>query len=287
MIASKTLAAVYKFIEAGQEEPHRAHLGASVIGKECSRALWYGFHWTLAEKFSGRMLALFQRGHLEEIRFIEYLQGIGCEIWPFNQNAPLKNGKPQQWRVSDHDGHFGGSPDGVGRGLPDLSPDDPFVCEFKTHNAKSFAKLKDDGLMRSKWPHYIQTQISMFKLGINHSLYCAVNKDTDELHFELIKLDPQQAQNALARAGTIIWAKEPPQRIGTTPAHYGCKYCHLSRLCYFGDVVPERNCRTCKHSSPQHDGKWGCAVHMCDLDEAAQRAGCIDYKVNPELQRPS
>lgn len=287
MKASKTLAAVYAFIKSKEEEPFRAHLGASVIGDECARRLWYNFHWTKKEEFDGRMLALFQRGHLEEIRFIEYLQGIGCEIWPFNSDAPLKNGKPQQWRITDHEGHFGGSPDGVGRGLPELPPGEPFVCEFKTHNAKSFAKLIDDGLMRTKWKHFVQTQVSMYKLAINYSLYCAVNKDTDELHFEIIQADEKEAKRALERAGGIIWADEPPPRIGTSPAHYGCKYCHLSRLCYFGDQMPARNCRTCKWSAPVPGGQWRCKLHDHPLTEAAQRAACIDYTVNPQLQRPS
>ncbi len=291
MKASKTFLAVNKFVEDNAEEPFRAHLGASVIGDECARKVWYGFHWTLAEKFDARMLRLFERGHLEENRFIEYLRGIGCEIWPFNPDAPLKNGKPQQWRIRDHEGHFGGSPDGVGRGLPDLPPGEPFLCEFKTHNAKSFAKLVDDGLMRTKWKHFVQTQILMLKLEIKFALYCAVNKDTDELHFEIIQADEKEGKRALERAGGIIWSSEPPPRIHPTPAGWGCKYCHLSRLCHFGDVMPARNCRTCQHSEPAKDSSgpahWNCNLHSLRLDEAAQRAGCIDYRVNPELQKPS
>lgn len=293
MIASKTLAAVYKFIEdkqAKDEMPHRAHLGASVIGKECGRKLWYDFHWTKAEKFAGRMLALFNRGHLEEERFIAYLQGIGCEVWAFNPNAPLKRGKPQQWRITDHDGHFGGSPDAVARGLPELK-EEPFVCEFKTHGDKSFTKLKEDGLLKAKWEHYVQMQVSMFKLSLKFGLYCAVNKNTDELYFEIVQLNETIAKQAVQRAGQIIWSNEPLVRIGTSPAHYGCKYCHLNRLCYFGDVVPDRNCRTCKHSLPIKDennlGRWRCLLHGNALSEDAQRTGCSSYQVNPEFHRPT
>lgn len=60
---------------------HRRHLGASLIGHECSRYLWYTFRWVKAPDFDGRMYRLFQRGHLEENRFIEYLEGIGCTVW--------------------------------------------------------------------------------------------------------------------------------------------------------------------------------------------------------------
>lgn len=67
----------------------RTHLGASLIGKECRRELWYGFRWVKKEEFDGRMYRLFQRGHLEEARFIEYLMGIGCKVQPFDPSWAL------------------------------------------------------------------------------------------------------------------------------------------------------------------------------------------------------
>ena len=36
-----------------------AHLGASIIGKDCERALWYDFRWVTRWAFTGRMLRLF------------------------------------------------------------------------------------------------------------------------------------------------------------------------------------------------------------------------------------
>ncbi len=282
--AAKTLAAIDSHIEANQEHPHRGHLGASVIGRKCTRELWYMFRWAVVKKHSATLLRLFERGQLEEARFVGFLRAIGCEIWEFNTNAPLKDGKPQQWRISDHDGHFGGSMDGVGRGIPDLPPGTVFVVEFKTHSAKSFAKLKESGVIGAKWEHFIQMQVYMHKMGLKHALYCAVNKDTDELHFEIVAHDAEVSKTALDRAGTIIYANEPPERIGTSPGAYGCKFCDMNRLCHFGDVAPDRNCRTCRFSRPGAAGLWVCGLRAIDLDDAAQRAGCGSYQVNPKLQ---
>lgn len=64
---------------------HRGHLGASVIGKSCSRALWFAFRWVYYHEFDGRMYRLFQRGHFEEARFTGYLEGIGCEVTVFDK----------------------------------------------------------------------------------------------------------------------------------------------------------------------------------------------------------
>lgn len=60
---------------------HRSHLGASLIGRECKRYLWYVFRWCLHEKTTGRQQRLFNRGHREEARFIEWLEGIGFKVW--------------------------------------------------------------------------------------------------------------------------------------------------------------------------------------------------------------
>lgn len=281
--ASLTLSAVNKHLETTQESSHRRHLGASVIGKKCPRELWYLFRWALERKHSGQLLRLFNRGHLEESRFVGYLRAIGCEIWDANPDAPLKEGKPQQWKISDHDEHFGGSLDGVGRKLPDLGPDVPFLVEFKTHSAGSFKKLLDLGVMGAKWEHFIQMQIYMRKMGLPVALYMAVNKDTDDWHLELIQADASVADTALARAGTIIYSNEPPERIATSPGAFACKYCDFNRLCHFGDVTPDRNCRTCKFSRPAGHGKWFCGLRTLDLDEPAQRAACGSYQVLAKL----
>ena len=49
-------------------------VGASSIGHKCERYLWYQFRWFFREKFNGRMLRLFDRGHREEARFNEWLE---------------------------------------------------------------------------------------------------------------------------------------------------------------------------------------------------------------------
>ena len=114
--ATLTLAAINKQIETTQESSHRRHLGASVIGKKCARELWYLFRWSLERKHSAQLLRLFNRGHLEEARFVGYLRAVGIEVWDTNPDSKGKDGKPEQWRIEDHAGHFGGSLDGVGHG---------------------------------------------------------------------------------------------------------------------------------------------------------------------------
>ena len=259
----------------GQEDPFRKHLGASLIGRECARELWYSFHWCLAKKHAGRILRLFNRGHLEEARFIAILRSIGFEVWQ-------TDGEGKQFRINDHNGHFGGSMDGVGRGCPDLPPAVPFVQEFKTHGDKSFQKLKAEGVLAAKWEHYVQMQIYMGKNGIEWGLYFAVNKNDDELHAEILPFDLSTYQRYLDRAGLIIMATEPPPKINESPGWFKCRFCDYRGICHLGEEVAI-NCRTCATSRPGLNGKWVCQVCECELEVEHQFKGCSGYTKHPTL----
>lgn len=281
--AVKTLAAVSEKT-AINEEPFRAHLGSSIIGKECARAIWYSFHWARVERFDGRMMRLFNRGHLEEKRFVKYLRDIGVEVWEAGEAGDMKS----FMRFSDISGHFGGTPDGVGRNLPDLPPEEPFLLEFKTHNDKSFKKLQSEGIMRTKWGHFIQMQVLMHKLGMRFALYCAVNKNDDDILMELVQYDEGAALKAIERARMIIWSEEPPLKINESPGYWACKFCHLNRMCHFKDEMPARNCRTCAFGFPNKNGTWTCRnpdgpLEGSELIEEQQRKGCEAYQVSAQI----
>jgi peptide/nickel transport system permease protein len=65
----------------GDQQESRGYLGASSIGKECERYLWYCFR-VIGGKPShdGRLYRLFETGNLAESRFLAELRGIGCEV---------------------------------------------------------------------------------------------------------------------------------------------------------------------------------------------------------------
>lgn len=254
---------------------YRTHLGASFIGKECSRELWYRFRWASESTFNGRMLRLFNRGHLEEPRFVAMLKLIGCEVW---QHDAERN----QFRVSYINGHFGGSCDGIARGCPDLVETEPFLTEFKTHNSNSFGKLESQGVRNSKFVHYVQMQIYMGGLGLRNALYLAVNKDNDELYGEIIPFDPEVYSRYLERAHLLVFTEDPPQRVSTSPGWWACKTCDFVVTCH-RNGTPTRNCRTCVHSLPRADGSWFCNHHSRSLDKLAQLEACSDYRWKPNF----
>lgn len=233
-----------------KEDPYRDHLGASLIGKECARELWYSFRWFSQQQFEGRILRLFNRGHLEEPRFVALLKMIGCQVWQFTEDG-------KQFRIHGHNGHFGGSLDAVILGIPEM-PDEPVLGEFKTHSSKSFEKLKADGVLKAKWEHFIQMQIYMGKMNLRWALYLAVNKNDDDIYGELIQFDQLQYQRYLDRSISIVDSRTPPPRINENPSWFKCKFCNVREICH-EKAEPAKNCRTCKWSSPTINSEWLCS----------------------------
>ena len=235
----------------GNEDGFRSHLGASVIGKTCGRDIWYGWRWFRKPKFPARILRLFNRGHLEEARFIAMFLSIGVQVYQQDSNG-------RQFRISDLGGHLGGSGDGIAVGIPDLPLNTSCLLEFKTHGEKSFIKLQKEGVRKAKHEHYVQMQMYMRKMNLTVALYGAVNKNTDEIYMEIITLDTHTADEYLQRGRIIIMLKKVPDRIPhAAPTYYDCTYCDHNGIC-FGKEVHERNCRTCMYSDPREDGTWHC-----------------------------
>jgi hypothetical protein len=259
----------------GKSPPFRRHLGASLIGRDCSRELWYSFRWAVQKSIPSRLQRLFNRGHLEEARFIAMLQAAGIEIWYETEDGG-------QFKFSDVEGHFGSSLDGVVRGVPDLPPDVPAYAEFKTSGDKAFQKVKANGVQNEKFEHYVQMQVCMFEMQLPYSLYMMVNKNDDELHAEIIQADTEVAKRYLDRARGIIYSDEALPKIHDSPGWWKCKFCDARPVCHL-DQVPEINCRTCAHATPEHDGSWSCQRGNQEIFTDAMYVGCSEHVFNPYL----
>lgn len=262
-------------------DPHRWHLGASLIGHECSRYLWFLFRWcgrqvgsgrndTERHENLGRMQRLFNRGHREEDRYTEFLKGIGCQVWTHDEQG-------NQFRMSAVNGHYGGSIDGVVRFPARYGVADPVLVEFKTNNTgHGWNELLEKGLAVSKPQHFIQASSYGFQYKLQHGCYFNTNKNDDDLHVELVRLNWDMAQQFIAKAERIILSPDPPPRIAEQPTYFKCKMCDMAGVCHSGKL-PERNCRSCKHAKPAEAGEWHCSVHNGIIPRDFVKTGCPSY----------
>src|SRR6185369_15095725 len=81
-------------------------------------------------------------------------------------------------RASFINGHFGGTPDGIIRGIPE-APATWHILELKTSNDSRWTELSKKGVELACPEHYAQMQVYMVGAKLDRALYLAVNKDDD------------------------------------------------------------------------------------------------------------
>ena len=278
-LAKRILEEIDEYCVRTYDGGHRSHLGASLIGRECKRYLWYVFRWCLHEKTTGRQQRLFNRGHREEARFIEWLEGIGFKVWFENRDeGPNEKGEFPQYRISDVMGHFGGSLDGIAV-LPErYGIAEPVLLEFKTNGTGAgFNKLADDGMPIAKPEHFAQTSTYGKKYNFRYCVYLNINKNDDSLHVEVVKLNHSLGEQMIMKAEQIILSQTPPARLSDNPTFHKCGYCHMKEVCHKGAVV-EVNCRSCAFARPVENAEWFCEVHNGNIPKDFIAKACPSYK---------
>lgn len=261
---------IYKLHETLADQTPRSHLGASEIGHKCERALWYSFRWAYKKEFNGRMLRLFETGHLEETRIIKELRLAGFEV------VDRDNG--HQLRFQELGGHFSGSIDGKIKIYEEWH-----LLEIKTHSKKSFEYLKEHGVKKAKPVHYSQMQIYMNKLELTKALYLSVCKDNDEIYIEIVDIEKKKGTALREKALRIIESQDVPKRFSEKiEGCFECTYCEYKVACHrlSSKQLPEFNCRTCLNSTPKLDGSWHCNQGR---KEIAEQMGCSEHLFIPSL----
>lgn len=251
---------------------HRDHLGASILGENCYRKLYYSFRWMKQEDFDGRMLRLFQVGHNAEARFIEYLRGVGFEVREFSEDG-------KQFRIMGANGHYGGSLDGMVK-APEryqINEDLILLLEMKTNNTGAgFNKVSTEHLSKAKPKHFQQMCQYGYKYQLKYGLYLIENKNDSSLTPKIIELDWDLGKSLERKAEEIIFATEPPQRISENPSYFDCAYCHFKGICFDGEI-PVKNCRSCRNSRPVENGEWSCAIAQQNIPSEVVKVGCPQW----------
>ena len=253
---------IYQQVDIG----FRSHMGASMIWRKCRRDIWYGFRWVKEPNFGGRMIRLFNRGHMEEPRFIALLRQAGMQTWSANADGT-------QFKFSNCNGHYGGSLDCVVKGVPGFE-DIPMLSEFKTHSLKSYEKLVTLGVRAAKPEHWTQMNQYMGHYSLTKALYLAINKNDDSLYAEIVDFDQEEFDFDIQLAQTISHSTKPPVRINKDRNYYLCRYCDHNAICHMNAPV-KPTCRTCKFAIISEGGKWLCSNQgNLELSKEMQYNGC-------------
>ena len=222
--------------------PPRTYLGASRLGHACERALQFEFAGAPKDDgadFGGQTLRIFEIGHQLEDLAIRWLRAAGLDLYTRKGNRP----DGDQFGFSVAGGRIRGHVDGIVATAPAaLGLRTPALWECKTMNAKNWRACVKDGVTKSK-PVYA-AQIALYQAYMEASVpgisaaptvFTAINKDTAEMHHELVPFDADLAQRMSDRGVRILQATDAGEllpRIATTPDFFECRFCPWAERCW-------------------------------------------------------
>jgi hypothetical protein len=205
--------------EAAREEEPRKYLGASVIGEECHRKLWYSFHKP-KPILDPRVNRIFRLGNLIEDEIISILRLAGFNVYTEQENG-------EQFGFID--GPIAGHIDGVITGLPESSK--PHLLELKSAKDKSWKEFVKEGYQKDS-KYMAQVQIYMRKMGLERALVIVYNKDTSELYLERIKLKKRHADALISKGKAIAEMDNEPPRQYSSKTFFKCRWCDWNKECW-------------------------------------------------------
>lgn len=229
----------HALLERQDKQTPRSYLGASRLGASCSRALQYEYFKTPKDQgkdFSGRILRIFEAGHVFEELMIRWLRDAGFTLTTEDHHG-------EQYGFSVLEGKLQGHIDGVITAAPEiLGFEFPMLWEAKSLKNSSWKDTKKKGLTLSK-PVYAG-QVSLYQaymepefpgISTQPALFTAINKDTAELYFEVVPFNGELAQRTSDKGVRVLdacEAKLPLPRISRDPSHFECKMCEWQKRCW-------------------------------------------------------
>ena len=229
-------------VAANQAAPPRSYLGGSRLGHACDRALQFEFVKAPKDEgadFDGRLLRIFGIGHALEDVAVAWLHAAGFDL--YTHKGDRADG--EQFGFSVAGGRIRGHVDGVLAGGPEIpGMAFPALWECKTMNAKSWRETASKGVAASK-PIYA-AQIAVYQaymdasvpgVADNPALFTAINKDTAELHHELVPFNAELAQRMSDRGVRILAATDAGEllpRIAAQADHFECRFCPWTKRCW-------------------------------------------------------
>ena len=253
------------------ENSKRSYIGGSDIGHPCLRSVYYSFRdFSYPRQREGRIIRLLARGHMEEMRIKALLELVGVDLIS-------RDDQGKELLYKDASRHAGCKIDGLAKfnGIA-------IITEFKTLNNSDYSRIKKHGLQEGKHDHWDQCQWNMAISGYEMCLYIGVKKEKDDLYIELIEPCQETVSSLSRKAQHVIFANTPPPRIGSD-TYYVCKdMCNHYEVCH-RQQKPKKNCRTCSHSVPDHNG-WHCRYdHRAFNDDIRENHDCHDYRTIDNL----
>lgn len=224
------------------DRPARNYLGGSRLGEECERRLAYEYHHTPPDDgrgFTGRTYRIFDRGHDNEDRVVEYIRLAGFEMLTEKRDGSqfgfkaAKDRETGEARIAGHiDGVIVSGPKMIGN----VAMKYPCLWENKCLNNQSWNDLKRHKLEKSKPVYYVQCQLYMAYMELHEApaIFTAINANTMEIYVELVEPEPTVAHDAIMKGTRVITADSPEDlsRVADKETDFRCRFCDFQDRCW-------------------------------------------------------
>lgn len=214
-------AIITKAIADSPQDAPRNYIGASSIGKQCARAIWYGFVGAESTNPSPSLRTTFEIGKRLEGLLLDYMEEAGLIL-----TRPSK----------DNDLFFSDADVPVFQGHCDALLHIPstatVIVEIKTANTASFSRFKHHGLREWNKTYYAQMQSYLGMSGFKRGILLAIDKNTSELHHEWVDYDDIYYHELKMKALAISVIGEPPEKINKNPIYFLCNSCFYRKTCH-------------------------------------------------------
>ncbi len=195
----------------------RDYIGASGIGAECLRQIWYEYKGFEAEDVPTKIRRTWAIGRNLEGLILDWLTEAGLDIartWPDLESEGMPFFK----------GHLDSVWMKKGKAFA--------IIEIKTAKDASFNIFAKKGLKAWNPQYYAQIQSYMGMSGIYSAYILVLNKDSSDIADELVGFDPVFYQKLREKATMIASANVSPPRINSSPLWFQCKMCKFNKVCH-------------------------------------------------------
>lgn len=216
-MSKNTLCKKIEKMQSRDDKRTRDYIGASGIGAECLRQIWYEFKGVEAESVPTKTRRTWAIGrHLEGL-ILDWLSDAGIEI-------------QRTWAdlVANEMPYFKGHLDSVW-----MKKGKPFaIIEIKTAKDASYNIFVKKGLRTWSPQYYAQIQSYMGMSGIHSAYIVVLNKDNSELADELVTFEEVFYEQLCRKAFLIANIEAAPPKINNSPLWYQCKMCKFNKVCH-------------------------------------------------------
>lgn len=205
-------------VQARTEESARNYIGASIIGSDCLRQIWYELNETVAEEVSAKTRRTWAIGKRLEGLVLDWLTEAGIEVIRVWYDLQSK-------RIPVFRGHL----DAV---WIDKNGDAKAIIEVKTAKDASYKIFITKGVKVWNPQYYAQVQSYMGMSDINRAYIIVLNKDNSLISDELVKFDMGFYEKLEQKAQMISTAVIEPPKIHSSPLYFKCKMCKFNKVCH-------------------------------------------------------